>query len=195
MMEHEGSPQEVSGCPFWIRGGPQGGVQECLFKDPEKGGFRGKGPRNVGVFIRLDAAEVVPGQVKPAAGTHTMPCFLFESALRDRYEQQRTTGEKIDVIAVEAGVTTALPSTMPYVEETLVSDPTNPATMKRKRDLNPKFEIPRFVRIGENDPMNELEKMVAAKALEDMDKKQKATIAAELREFAGDKAPNAKSRS
>lgn len=186
MHEHEGTAQEVGGCPFWIRQGPEGGISECLFKEARYGGFRGKGPRNVGVFIRLDAAEVVPGAIKPAAGTHTMPCFLFESALRDRYEQQRKTGEKIDVIAVEPGVTKALPSTMPYVEETLVADPMAVDKFKRVRKLNPAFEIPKLQRIGENDPMNDLEKMVATNALEAMQEKHEKEMEAELKEFAGD---------
>jgi hypothetical protein len=99
----DADPSKLPGCEFWEREDWNGNKMRCMFaKDCGKvKAFRGSGPKNVAVFITLDKAETVPGQLRPATFVRFMPCFLFEATMRGRYENQLKNGERIGIMGVE----------------------------------------------------------------------------------------------
>jgi len=107
------------GCPHY---------NECIF------GFRNKGPKNIGVFIKL--ASGVKAE-KP------MACFAFMSGLYSRYKHQEAGGEIIQPVADEGEKITVVRQ----VPEQPGGGPTG-KNMRIKTDIE-EYTIQPFPRPGE----------------------------------------------
>lgn len=169
---------KTKGCQFWTLKDRNGRViRECLFRLKHAGGFRGQGPKNVGVYVKLGDADLAGGRQRPASSVIVHPCFLFENNLRGRYETQRETGELIKVVAQEG---------QEIEVEKFVSKP-NPYAADRPivEKVRERVKVPHFPRPIEANPDVTYEQQIAADVAALMEQEREEEVNAEVTAIAG----------
>ena len=153
-------PARVSACTPHARDGSIRGCPcyaTCIFHRKQFGGFRDRGPRNVGYYLKLSRGD------GGAQKEDYMPCYRFVSTMQQRMFvalDRRNRGEDHETISIIAQEGQKI-----VVREyrTLAADGGNRSKDYRMTAEIKEIEVPRLVRPSEN-PLQTYEDQLRARA-------------------------------